>query len=227
MKELLGKRILVIGAHPDDEVLGCGGLLAANADAGGESHVLIVSEGNAAQYGQNEEASKLRHSQLVGAGESLGVSQIFHWDYPDMRLDEVPHIELNSHLQNLISGGGYEFVFTHHPYDVNLDHKVVFQSVLVAVRPTPSCCVKGLFTYHVNSSTEWGMACHTDRFIPNAFLDISNWLDRKLNALSVYKDEIREYPHPRSIKAVRDRARVFGSEVGYEAAEAFGVIYWR
>ncbi|WP_163575260.1 PIG-L deacetylase family protein [Halomonas faecis] len=227
MKEILGRRLLVVGAHPDDEVLGCGGLLVANAEAGGESHVLIVSEGSAAQYGKNEEASNRRHSQLVKAAESLSVSEVIHWDYPDMRLNEVSHIELNGRLQKTIEEGRYELVFTHHPYDVNLDHQVIFRSVMVAARPTPDCCVRGVFTYHVNSSTEWGMASFSERFSPNAFLDISDWLDVKIKALGIYEEEVREYPHPRSFEAVRDRARVFGSEVGAEAAEAFSVIYWR
>lgn len=227
MKELLGNRILVVGAHPDDEVLGCGGLLAANAHSGGENHVLIVSEGSAAQYGQDQEASQRRHLQLVRATELLGVKKVFHWDYPDMRLDEVSHIELNSRIQQLIEEGEYDFVFTHHPYDVNLDHQIVFRSVLVATRPVPKSRVRGLLTYHINSSTEWGMTSQSERFYPNAYLNISNWLDNKLTALSFYEDEMREYPHPRSIEAVRNRAYVFGSEVGYTAAEAFNIIYLR
>ena len=103
MNEILGSHILVIGAHPDDEVLGCGGLLAANNNAGGKSDVLIVSEGTSAQYGDDMISSQQRHNQLEEISKLLGVDDLWHWDYPDMRLDEVSHIELNSRIQNLIS----------------------------------------------------------------------------------------------------------------------------
>ena len=144
-----------------------------------------------------------------------------------MCLDGVSHIELNSKMQSLINQGDYSYVFTHHPFDVNQDHQVVFRSTMVAARPTPSSSVRGLFTYHVNSSTEWGMGSNTERFVPNVFLDITKWIDIKQQALGLYLDEIREYPHPRSLEAVKNRALVFGAEVGVKAAEAFNLIYWR
>jgi LmbE family N-acetylglucosaminyl deacetylase len=227
MNEILGSHILVIGAHPDDEVLGCGGLLAANNAAGGKSDTLIISEGTSAQYGDGMTPRQQRHDQLEEASKLLGVDNLWHWDYPDMRLNEVSHIELNLKIQSLISEVDYSYVFTHHPYDVNQDHRVVFRSTMVATRPTPSSSVRGVFTYHVNSSTEWGMGSNTERFVPNAFLDITKWIDIKQQALGFYLDEIREYPHPRSLEAVKNRALVFGSEVGVEAAEAFNLIYWR
>lgn len=227
MNEVLGQNILVIAAHPDDEVLGCGGLLLANASSGGQSHVLVVTEGSAAQHANCEEMSKKRHQQLVDATAILGVQKVVHWDYPDMELDQVSHVELNSRLHEFISEGRYQWVFVHHPHDVNLDHQVLYSSALVACRPTPSCCVKGMMTYHVNSSTEWGFGPSSIRFAPNCFIDIAPYLDKKLQAFNAYTDEIRDYPHPRSLSAIRDRARVYGSEVGSHAAEAFSLIYWR
>ena len=227
MREILGSRCLVIGAHPDDEVLGCGGLIAANFKTGGVTDVLIVSEGTAAQFDSNPDASARRKAQLSAASSKLGVRKIFHWNYPDMRLDEVSHIELNSRLHQLLVEGGYEYVFTHHPYDVNLDHQVVFRSTLVATRPTPFSKVRGVFTYFVNSSTEWGVGSISERLFPNCFLDISEWLETKLDAFSVYEEEVRDYPHPRSLDAIKNRAAVFGSDVGVKSAEAFSLIYWR
>lgn len=227
MRDILGHRILVIGAHPDDEVLGCGGLIAANNAANGKTDVLIVSEGSAAQYANNPAASARRKSQLASVASIVGIDNVHHWDYPDMRLDSVAHLELNSRIHTLITEGAYEFVFTHHPYDVNLDHQVVFRSSMVATRPTPQSPVRGLFTYFVNSSTEWGIASAAERFVPSCFLDISEYLDVKLRALGVYEEELREFPHPRSIEAVKNRALVFGADAGLQAAEAFNVIYWR
>lgn len=227
MTGLLGRRLLVVGAHPDDEVLGCGGLIAANAAVGGESHVLIVSEGSSAQNGNNPNLMKRRHAQLERAVSHLGATALDHWDYPDMQLDTVPHTELNKALQKYIEGGEFSVVLTHHPFDINRDHQVLFRSVLVACRPTPESPVDALLTYHINSSTEWAMGPPNERFAPSLYVDITAQLDRKLEALSFYEEELREYPHPRSIEAVRDRARVYGSEVGLEAAEGFHLVYAR
>lgn len=222
-----GSRLLVIAAHPDDEVLGCGGLLAANAAVGGEGSVLVVSEGSSAQNGGEKKAMTRRHDQLLQAAEIVGASEVEHWSYPDMRLDEVPHLELNGALQNYIAEKRFDTVLVHHPFDVNRDHQIVYRSALVACRPAPHSPVDQLFTYHVNSSTEWAFGGPSERFCPTTFVDISSVLDKKLEALAVYEEELREYPHPRSLEAVRNRALVFGSEAGLEAAEAFQLVYSR
>ncbi|CAI8156419.1 MAG: Uncharacterised protein [Formosa sp. Hel3_A1_48] len=227
MREILGSKILIIGAHPDDEVLGCGGLMAANFEANGITDILIVSEGTSAQFNSDKKASLRRKKQLKDSASMLGVAEIFHWDYPDMRLDEISHVELNSRIHNLIEEGEYKYIFTHHPHDVNLDHQVVFRSTLVATRPTPTSKVRGVFTYFVSSSTEWAMGNVSERFVPTCFLDISYLIEKKLDAFSIYEEEIRQYPHPRSIKAIKNRAHVYGSDVGVLAAEAFSLIYWR
>lgn len=224
---LLGSKILVICAHPDDEVLGCGGLLAANKSAGGISHVLVVSEGTVAQYGKNAKESSERHASLTSATEYLGVERLFHWDFPDMALEEVPHTHLNNKMQNLIYKENYDYVFTHDPSDINRDHKVVFESTMVACRPIVGCKVKGIFTYFVNSSSDWGGRPRGDNFFPNAYLNIEDFLEHKLTALAFYNREIKNWPHPRSLEAVRYRAFIYGSEIGYEAAEPFGVVYLR
>lgn len=227
MSGIIGSRLLVIGAHPDDEVLGCGGTIATNAKKGGHTTVLIATEGSGAQNNYNPELMKRRHNQLMKCSEILGAQKVFHWDYPDMELETVPHLKLNAALQSFIQEGGYEYVFVHHPYDLNRDHQVLFRSVSVACRPTPGSTVNGLLAYHVNSSTDWSMASAAERFVPNVYIDISDFLEIKLKALAVYEEEAFDYPHPRSIEAVRDRARVFGSEVGLHAAEGYNLVFWR
>ena len=227
MEFVLGKKILVIGAHPDDEVLGCGGLIHRNSSENGKTDVLIVSEGTSAQLSKNKNLSIERHDQLLNAVDLLGGDNVIHWDYPDLMLDEVKHLELNKKISNLISEGGYDYVFTHHPYDVNLDHRIVFDSTLVATRPTPEQKLKGLFSYYVNSSTEWGVKSKSEIFTPNAYLNIENSLEKKIEAFLLYVDEIREFPHPRSKDAIKYKAYAYGSDIGFMAAEAFNTIYLR
>jgi len=227
MSWIIGNRLLVIGAHPDDEVLGCGGTIAANAAKGGHTTVLIATEGSGAQNNYNQELMKRRHDQLMKCTGTLGAQEVVHWDYPDMELETVPHLQLNAELQRFIQEGEYEYVLVHHPYDLNRDHQVLFRSVSVACRPTPGSPVNGLLAYHVNSSTDWSMASAAERFAPNVYVDISDFLEIKLKALAVYEEEALDYPHPRSIQAVRDRARVFGSEVGLHAAEGFNLVFLR
>jgi len=227
MEFVLGSKILVIGAHPDDEVLGCGGLIYRNSLAKGHTDVLIVSEGTSAQTIQKDGLSEERHEQLLNAFKLLEGANVFHWSYPDMRLDTVSHIELNKKIYELLHENKYDYVFTHHPYDVNLDHRVVFDSTLVATRPTPRSSLKGLFTYYVNSSTEWGVKSNNEKFHPNSYLNIEIALEKKISALLCYKDEIRKFPHPRSVDAVKYKAYSFGAEVGYKAAEVFNIIFLR
>ncbi len=225
MNFVLGKKILVIGAHPDDEVLGCGGLISANSKKGGITDILITSEGVSAQKNWTKKEQAQRHEQLEEAINFLGANKVFHLKFKDMALNEIPHTELNDSLSGVIHKNNYDYIFTHHPYDVNLDHRIVFDSTLVACRPVAESSISGLFTYFVNSSTEWGIKSPHERFCPTAYLDISNYIDKKLDALRFYKNEIRDFPHPRSCEAVKYKANVFGSEVGYEFAEAFGVIF--
>lgn len=225
--KIIGSRILVIGAHPDDEVIGCGGTMAVNADNGGETTVLIVTEGSGAQNNADPVLMQRRHEQLTQCCNILGVDHTIHWDYPDMQLETVPHLQLNARLRDFIAEGEYEYVLVHHPYDLNRDHQVLFRSVLVACRPVPGFPVKSLLTYHVNSSTDWIFTSSAERFSANVYVDISNYLEKKLKAFAIYEEEICQFPHPRSLKAVHDRARVFGSEAGFLAAEGFHLVIAR
>jgi LmbE family N-acetylglucosaminyl deacetylase len=221
------RRNLVIAAHPDDEVLGPGGTIALKAMEGEHTSVLIVSEGASAQFDGDLDRVNERAQQLQEACEILGIAHLEHWGYPDMRLADVSHMELNSRLAAYIEDNEIDTIFVHHPFDVNIDHQVVFRSVMVACRPVPGSYVRRLYTYHVNSSTEWNFSAPAERFLPNSYFDITKTLPAKLKALQVYRDELREFPHPRSLQAVEARALTLGSEVGFKAAEAFCLIYAR
>jgi LmbE family N-acetylglucosaminyl deacetylase len=216
--------VLIIAAHPDDEVLGVGGTIPLIVENGGQVTVLIVTDGSSTQYEGDADIAGRKATSTEEANGLLDTREVIQWGFPDMRLDTVAHVELNQAFEKLLVEGQYDTVFVHHHGDINLDHRLIHESLLVAARPQPGQIVRSVYTYPVNSSTEWGERRPGATFVPNFYVDISATIEKKLDAMACYKDEVREHPHPRSIKALRDRAAVYGSEVGCEYAEAFRLI---
>jgi N-acetylglucosamine malate deacetylase 1 len=222
---ILGSRkTLVVVAHPDDETLGAGGTIRRLADAGTRVDLLVATDGSSAQFGDDMAARSRRTVHLDKACDILGINRCVVLDFPDMRLDTVPHIELNRAIGKVAAEEDYDTILTHHPGDVNKDHEQVFNSVMVVARPVPGSGIRNLATFFVNSSTEWGAPLVNGIFLPSLFVNIDNTIDQKLEALAAYEDELRSWPHPRSVEAVRVRAQTVGSEVGVGYAEAFQLI---
>jgi LmbE family N-acetylglucosaminyl deacetylase len=216
-------RVLVLAAHPDDEVLGMGGSVALHASVHGEPvRIVCVSDGSSAQYPGDTELRERKNEEAKRAAAELGVEDFVHLDLPDMRLDTLPHVEVNRVVEEQVADFRPEIVYAPHP-DVNLDHRVLFSSVSVATRPTPGQTVRRVLTYAPLSSTEWTPA-GTNWFVPNWFVDITETLERKLAAFACYETERREYPHPRSERALRAYAEFFGATVGCEFAEPFVLV---
>ena len=221
------RNVLVVAAHPDDEVLGVGGTIPLIKQQGGNVTVVIVTDGSSTQYEGDGDILSRKHDHSRRANEILGTDEVIQWDYPDMRLDTIEHRALNSSFERLIWDRGFDTVFVQNGDDVNLDHQLIYRSIMVATRPIPGQPVHQVLSYQVNSSTEWGGRTQTTIFCPNYFVDISSTIGQKLAAMEVYTDELREYPHPRSIRSLRQRAAVYGNEVGYEAAEPFKLLLFR
>lgn len=221
------QNVLVVAAHPDDEVLGVGGTMPLLKQAGGRVTVIIVTDGSSSQYEGDAETLRRKHQQARNANDLLGVDELLQWDFPDMRLDTVPHIELNRAFEAVIDEQQFDTVFVQNGEDVNLDHLAVYRSILVATRPVPGQPVRSLLSYHVNSSTEWGSRTQGTIFCPNYYIDISSTIQQKLDAMICYEDELRPAPHPRSLPAIRSRAEVFGSEIGVSHAEGFKLLLHR
>lgn len=219
-------QILIIAAHPDDEVLGCGGTIAKHVQNGDEVHVLILAEGVTSRDEVRERESRAGElSQLAqaaqGAGRILGVQSVELHDFPDNRMDAVDLLDVVKVVETAIDKYKPDMVYTHHAGDVNNDHRIVHQAVVTACRPFPGQCVTTLLFFEIPSSTEWQIAGVAPPFLPNYFVDISDCLDKKLKALKAYESEMRPWPHPRSLQAVEHLARWRGSMVGVEAAEGF------
>ena len=223
------KQILVVAAHPDDEVLGCGGTIARHADSGDQVHVLIVAEGSTSRLldrDRNQVADELTalESAAQMAGSILGAAGVELLDLPDNRLDSLDRLDLIKHIEERIHSYQPECVYVHHAGDVNVDHRRLHEAVVTACRPTPNHVVKRLLSFEVASSTEWQPPGSAPPFLPNSFVDISAHWERKRQALEAYSNEMRHWPHPRSIAAIEHLARWRGAQVGVDAAEAFCLL---
>jgi len=223
------KKVLVVAAHPDDEVLGCGGTIARHSNSGDHVQVLIVAEGSTSrQQTRNraqivDELSALAEAAQL-AGSILGAAGVELLDLPDNRLDSLDRLDLIKRIEECVERHQPEYVYVHHAGDVNVDHRRLHEAVVTACRPTPHHVVKRLLSFEVASSTEWQPPGSAPAFHPNWFVDISNEWERKREALAAYSNEMREWPHARSLEAVEHLARWRGAQVGVEAAEAFCLL---
>lgn len=220
----MNKSILVLAAHPDDEVLGCGGTIAKLARQGATIHVAFLADGVSSRSGdltaqQAELASRRIAAQK--ACDILGVKSLSFGDFPDNRMDTIALLDIIKPIEALVAKFQADTVFTHHAGDVNIDHRRIHEAVSAACRPQPGYPVKTVLCFEVPSSTEWQLSGSAPAFAPNWFVDISDSLDLKLAALEAYTAELRPWPHPRSRQGVEHLARWRGATVGVGAAEAF------
>jgi LmbE family N-acetylglucosaminyl deacetylase len=221
--------VFIVAAHPDDEVLGCGGSIARHADAGDHVQVLIVAEGATSRQQQRDrgqvdtELSDLARAAQK-AGEILGATGVELLDLPDNRLDSIDRLDLVKLIEARIERYQPQIVYTHHSGDVNIDHRRLHEAVVTACRPTPGHSVKRLLSFEVASSTEWQPPGSAPAFQANWFVDISDQWERKRLALEAYASEMRPWPHARSIQALEHLAGWRGAQVGVEAAEAFCLL---
>lgn len=218
------KTILILAAHPDDEVLGCGGTIAKFTDDAAVVHVAFLADGvfsRASEQVAQQLELEARRAAAQKACEILGVKSVSFGDFPDNRMDTVPLLEIIQEVEKLIAKYQPEMILTHHAGDVNVDHRRLHEAVLTACRPQHGHPVKTLLCFEVPSSTEWQLPNSAPVFAPNWFVDISATLERKLAALEVYSAELRAWPHPRSRRGVEHLAHWRGATMGVDAAEAF------
>lgn len=218
------RSIIVIAAHPDDEVLGCGGTIAKLTDEGATIHVAFLADGvfsRACDQAKQQEELRIRRAAAQKACDILGVKSVSFGDFPDNRMDTIALLDIVNVVEELIVEYRPDTVFTHHAGDVNIDHCRTHEAVVTACRPQRGHPVKTLLCFEVASSTEWQLPGSALAFTPNWFVDISNTFDRKLAALDAYDTELRTWPHPRSLQGIKHLARWRGATVGMDAAEAF------
>jgi LmbE family N-acetylglucosaminyl deacetylase len=220
-------RILVIAAHPDDEVLGCGGTMARLSEAN-DVRVVILGEGATSRCVRKEETptrelERLRDNARA-ASQVLGVRSVDFQGLPDNRFDELPLLEIIKGVERWVAASRPDVIYTHHPGDLNRDHGLTYRAVLTATRPGTEHSVRDLFSFEIPSSTEWAYQTLGAVFRPTVFVDIGQTLDRKLAAMACYESEVRDAPHPRSLKMLEVAAARWGSVAGIQLAEPFELI---
>lgn len=217
LSQTVPRRVLAIAARPDDEVLGCGGTLALHARAGDEVTVVIACEGEPVRYepsgvGQSEPSRR--------AAAVLGLAESRQLGFPDQRLDTLSLLDLITPLEHAVREVRPTVVYCQFGSDGNRDHELLFRAALVATRPLEAC-IEGVYVFDTASSTEWG---YPRAFVPDTWVDISDTLEQKLNAMACYEREVRPYPHPRSLDALRHRGRAWGNQCCMDAAEVFMTV---
>lgn len=221
-REIPRDRVLVLAAHPDDEILGCGATMARHVAAGDDVHILIVASGAASRNPSDLQENILAlQDAAASAAEVLGAQPPAFLGLPDNRLDSLPLLDIVQAVEGVINNIEPTIIYTHHQGDLNIDHRLVSQAAMTACRPLPGATIRAIYAFETVSSTEWGRHIPGPEFTPNHFVDIEGYLATKMKALECYEMEMRAFPHPRSYRAVEAHAVVRGSSAGLMAAEAF------
>ena len=215
-------KILVIAAHPDDEILGLGGTLRKHVLSGDEVRSWVACEGISMRYDDDHQANL--HRQMTDAAGVLGIAELVRGDLPDQKLDTLPLVDVITKVEEQVGQFRPQVVYCHFGGDVNHDHRVLFEAMQVATRPYAAPWVKEVLLYETPSSTEWGVPALQGSFLPEIYVDITATLEAKIEAFLKYLKEVRPAPHPRSPDSLRARARTWGSVIGTDAAEVFQVL---
>lgn len=218
--------ILVVAAHPDDEVLGCGATIAKLSPER-ETHIAILGEGVTSRYADRAQSTPALE-KLCEDGRAvaavLGARSVIFEGLPDNRFDQLPLLDVIKKVEALVDRFRPQTIFTHHSGDLNVDHAITFRAVMTATRPMSDCPVEEIYAFEVGSSTEWAFQRFEPAFRPNTFIDVSGTIATKLKAMALYESEVRSFPHPRSAEALEIQARRWGVAVGLEHAEAFELV---
>ncbi|MCR4335262.1 MAG: PIG-L family deacetylase [archaeon] len=208
-------KVLVVGAHPDDEILGVGGTICKHVSDGDDVYVCIVTKAHEPKWSKEYIAKKIQEQKKVD--KLLKIKKRFNLDFPTIKLNEIAHGEINKKITEIVEKVNPDIVYTNFWGDLNQDHAMVFNGTMVAVRPPKKI---RLLCYETLSETEWGV----DTFRPNFWVDITKFLKKKISAFEIYKSEVKKNPHPRSAKGIQLLSGKRGSEICTENAEAFMII---
>lgn len=214
--------VLIVVAHADDEAIGCGATIAKHTENGDDVYLLVMTDGVSSRKESSYQEKLVRNNALEKSCLLLGIKEYFCEDFPDNALDSVPLLHLTQAVERIIGRVQPTTIYTHFYGDLNIDHKLTNQAVITATRPQPDSCVKAILCFEIQSSTEWGFN-NQQAFIPNYFVDVSEFKETKKQLLMIYQDEMRSPPHSRSINNILNNLSMRGAIVGCDLAEAFVV----
>lgn len=215
-------KILIIAAHPDDEVLGCFGTTARLIKEGYEVYTLILGEGKTSRNENNlEEQKNILENELIMANNTIGIKKVFREYFSDNSFDDTNLLKIVKTIENVKNEIKPNIIFTHYENDLNIDHQITYKAVITATRSLSNESVKEIYSFEILSSTEWSYPLS---FQPNVFFDISSTLNLKLKAMKCYKSELKDFPHPRSLEGIKLNAKYNGMRIGLKYAEVFKCI---
>lgn len=222
----MSKKILIVAAHPDDEVLGCFGTVAKLIKEGYEAYTLILGEGKTSRDDNREVENKKEeiatlNTEIEKANNIIGIKKVFIESFPDNRFDNVDLLDIIKVISKVKEEVKPDIIFTHYEHDLNIDHQLTYKAVITATRPMEGECVQEIYSFEVLSSTEWNYPLS---FSPDTFFDISDTLELKIKAMKEYESELCNYPHPRSLEGIKLNAKYHGMRVGKKYIEAFKTV---
>lgn len=220
-------KVLVIAAHPDDEILGVGATVVKHIKNGDECNALILGEGMTSRYDNRNMADinivRELHKATFNAAKVIGFKEVFLESLPDNRFDSVDLLDIIKVIEEYLEKLKPDIIYTHHGGDLNVDHRKTYEAVLTATRPIDgNQYPKEIYCFETVSSTEWNFE-YSNCFRPNYFVDVTDFLEVKLKAMECYKGELKQFPHPRSIDNLEVSAKKWGSVVGKKYVEAFEI----
>jgi N-acetylglucosamine malate deacetylase 1 len=217
------KKTLVISPHPDDETLGCGGTILKHKAIGDKVYWLIMTN-ISVEEGYNEEKVKERQQEIDIVANKYGFEKVFKLDYPTTKLDMIPKNQIIKAVSEIIYKLKPDIVYLPYRNDIHSDHKVTFDTLISSIKTFRSPFIKRVLMYEIISETEFSPALPNNVFIPNSFSDISEYLEKKITIMKIYKSEIGEHPFPRSVENLKALATYRGATAGVKYAESFMVL---
>lgn len=223
------KKVLIVAAHPDDEVLGVGGTVARHVAEGDEVYALILGEGQTSRGRHREDIDQkvveALHKNTLDSAKAVGYQEVFFADFPDNRFDHVDLLDIVKVVEQMIEKLHPEIVYTHYSGDLNVDHQYTARAVLTASRPIGDYCVAEIYAFETLSSSEWNFDYSAQpAFCPNVFVDITDYYYKKEQAMNCYVSELCNFPHPRSLVGMDSLSKTRGMTAGMERAEAFMLV---
>lgn len=223
------KTVLVVAAHPDDEILGVGGTVARHAAKGDVVYALILGEGQTSRGVRREDTGReiveALHKNTLESAKAVGFRDVFFADFPDNRFDHVDLLDIVKVVEQKVQALRPQIVYTHYSGDLNVDHQYTSRAVLTATRPIGDYCVEEIYAFETLSSSEWNFDYSAQpAFCPNVFVDITCYYQQKEQAMNCYVSELCAFPHPRSLDGMDVLSRTRGMAAGMERAEAFMLI---
>ena len=218
------KKVLIIVAHPDDESFGCGGLIKKLSKK--KNNIFVVSFTNGVGSRNKTSVKKINNRKVasIKASKILGFKWLAQYDFPDNELDKISLLEIIKKIESHKKKINPHIVLTHNFTDLNIDHRLVAEATLTAFRPEPKETLELFLTFEVPSATDYRVLRNKKNFMPNYFVNIEKFIDKKIKAIKCYKNEIKKYPHSRSILGIKNLNKLRGNQSGLKYSEAFEII---